>query len=213
MAKESGFSLLEILVATFVLSIVAAISVSLMAATMTAQSVNEDALERTANLDRLRVILREDIGQIARRTMRDEGGFTRRYIFAGANGGLSVAGETAEAGRLMAFTRHGRANPGAIRARSSLVFVEYILREDMIVRRTREYPDITSETLTAEQVLMRGVDDVQLEFWGGANWRESYFLAAVEAGGALPQAIRLRYTTERLGEIEHVVLGAEALSR
>ncbi|MBR9825933.1 MAG: type II secretion system minor pseudopilin GspJ [Alphaproteobacteria bacterium] len=213
MSKQAGFSLLEILVATFVFSLVTAIAVSLMVATMTAQEVNEDALERSAGLDRLRVVLREDFGQIANRSLRDEGGYTRRYSFAGDSDGLVLpgGGETDEL--LLSFARHGRANPGQIRPRSSLIYVEYFLDDGALIRRTRDYPDLADTTLTSEETLFDRLEDVELAFLIGSIWVASY-QAVAEAGGAnQPLAVRLRYTHPAFGEMEHIVATGEGLNR
>lgn len=212
MDRQAGVSLVEILVAAFVLSIVATIAVALMATTMTAQEANEAALARAADLDRLRVILREDFGQVALRPSRDEAGFSRRYIFAGDTEGLRIVGETEERGRILAFARHGRANPGYIRARSSLVFVEYLVRDNALIRRTREYPDLSSETLMVEQVLLQDIENLELSFWVGANWRADYILTLDAETRILPPAMRLRYQLTGAREIEHIVLSAEGFA-
>jgi len=211
MSRESGFSLVEILVASFVFAVIGAISVALMASTLTAQTVNEDALRRTADIDRLRVLLREDIGQIALRPMRDAQGFTRPYIFAGDTDGLALTGERSEDQRLLVFTRHGRANPGNLRRRSSLVYVEYRLRDGDLIRMTREYPDQSDTTLEREQILLSGVERLEVDFLLGVNWSSRVLVPVSTDGATLPPAIRLRYDTPGLGEMEHIVLTAEAL--
>ena len=68
--QEAGFSLIEILVATAVFAVVGVTSVSLLATTITAQDVNEAALDRINALDRVRVLLREDMGQVVQRPVR-----------------------------------------------------------------------------------------------------------------------------------------------
>ncbi len=214
MSRQAGFSLVEILVATFVFSLVSAIAVSLMAATMTAQDVNEAALERAEMIDRLRVIFREDIGQIADRSLRDDEGYTRRYIFAGDNDGIALAGEEGEEGRILSFVRYGRVNPGLVRPRGSLVFVEYIVRDDSLIRRTRDYADLSETTLTSEQVLLSGMEEIELGFFIGGTWRFSHI--STHSSGSdlnLPPAVRLRYELPGLGEVEHVVLTLSGLSQ
>ena len=139
--REAGFSLVEILVSVFVFAVIGTISVALMASSVGAREINSDVLERTAMIDRARTLLREDLGQIARRAVRDEAGYRDPWILAGAATGLADYETDATERVLMVFTRHGRANPGLIRPRSSLVHVTYLIRGGDLVRRVRDYPD------------------------------------------------------------------------
>lgn len=204
---DAGFSLIEVLVSVMIFAVIGTISVALMSASLTAQDVNRDALDRTAALDRTRTLLREDLGQIALRPVRDAEGYVQADIFAGDADGLTGVGDNREERILLSITRHGRANPGLLRPRSSLLHVQYLVRGDSLVRRTRDYPDATSQTRIDEQVLLERVSDVELELLVGASWTRRLHLPA-SGDGALPSAIRLRYHWPPLGEMEHVVLAA-----
>lgn len=204
---DAGFSLIEVLVSVMIFAVIGTISATLMSASLTAQDVNRDALDRTAALDRIRTLLREDLGQIALRPVRDAEGYIQADIFAGDADGLTGVGDNREERTLLSLTRHGRANPGLLRPRSSLLHVQYLVRGDSLVRRTRDYPDATSQTRMDEQVLLEQVSDVELELLVGASWTRRLHLPA-SGDGALPSAIRLRYDWPPLGEMEHVVLAA-----
>ncbi|WP_203291639.1 type II secretion system minor pseudopilin GspJ [Maricaulis parjimensis] len=203
---QSGFSLIEVLVSVFIFAVIGAISVALMSASLTAQDVNRAALDRMAALDRVRTLLREDAGQIVLRPVRDADGYPEREIFAADNDGLVRTGGPVRNERiLLSFTRRGRANPGLLRERSSLLHVEYLVRGEALIRRVRAYPDATDLTPDSEIVLLDAIRDVELDVLLGAAWSRRLL---VRAGGevGLPSAIRLRYDWDGMGEMEHVVL-------
>jgi general secretion pathway protein J len=208
---EAGFSLIEVLVSVFVFAVIGTISVALLASSLNAQEINREALDRTGMLDRTRTLLREDLGQIALRPVRDGEGYRRPEIFAGSGSGLRHAGAGEGERIVLVFTRYGRANPGLVRPRSSLVHVEYLVRDGDLVRRARDYPDAAPQTRIAEQVLAAGVTDVRIDFLTGAGWSRRALVAA-DGQGALPRAVRLRYSLPPLGNIEHLLLTPEARS-
>lgn len=208
--QDAGFSLIEILVSVFVFAIIGSISVALLSSTLNAQEVNEAALERVASLDRLRTILREDMGQIALREVRGEDGASSAMVFAGDMNGIAgvpqLAGETV----VLAFTRRGRANPGLVRPRSSLLHVEYLRRGEGLIRRVSEYPDAGSATPVSETVLLANAADIKIDYLSGAGWVRRAMIASGAGGASLPPALRLRYTLPRFGAIEHIVLTSGA---
>ena len=205
---ESGFSLIEVLVSVFVFAVIGGISVTLMSTSLNAQSVNRDALDRTGQLDRVRTLLREDAGQIVLRPVRDADGYRERTVFAADSDGIDLAGAGARDERIvLSLTRRGRANPGLLRARSSLLHVEYLVRDNSLVRRVRAHPDANLRTPDSESVLISGVSDVELDVLLGAAWtRRLQLVPGAQTG--LPAAIRLRYDWSGMGEMEHVVLTA-----
>lgn len=208
---DAGFSLVEILVGLFVFALAASMAVVMLAATVEGEAVNQEALERVEGLDRIRTVLRDDLGQIVERPVRDADGYVRDYLFAGTHAGVPTrAGQFDDDRLVLSFTRRGRANPGAIRPRSSLIFVEYRLRDGALVRRAANHPDMAAADDVRELVLAVDVKDFELEFFFGSSWgREA--LVPVEGNEiSLPQAVRLRYSAPVFGPVEHVVLTSQA---
>lgn len=208
--SEAGFSLIEILVATAVFAVVGVISVALLSTTITAQEVNDDALARINALDRARVLLREDIGQVVQRSARAQDGAVRPALFAGDVNGLVDRFTPQGDDVILSLTRRGRSNPGLLRARSSLIYVQYVLRDDRLIRRVSEHPDITPQTGWAEQVILEHADDVELGFMVGSTWQSRLATRPGQEGASLPRAVRLRLTTSQWGELEFLVLTSEA---
>ena len=174
---DAGFSLIEVLVSVFIFAILGAMSVAVLSSSLTAKDVSEASLARTAALDRMRTLMRDDLGQIADRPVRDADGYREPYRFAGDGNGLP-AGTGRQDRVLMRFTRHGQANPGLLRPRSSLVRVEYVLRDDRLVRRAWAYPDAAAAAVPSEQVLAEGVSALELDFLTGPTWMRRALLPA-----------------------------------
>lgn len=206
---EAGFSLIEILVSVFIFAIIGAISVALLSSTLNARSVNEDVLDQIARLDRLRSLLREDFGQIALRDVR--GGESDGLVFAGDRAGVTAMRPQSGEQVVLSFTRRGRANPGLVRARSSLLHVEYLVRGESLVRRVSDYPDLADATALSETVLLDQASDISLDFLAGTAWVRRAAVVSGAEGAGLPAAIRLRYTLPRLGDLEHIVLTSGAM--
>ena len=211
-SRDGGFSLVEILVGLFVFALASTMAVAMLAVTVDGDAANADALERVDALDRVRVLLRDDLGQLVERPVRDENGFVRDYVFAGAEAGVPQrAGRRDDDRVVLSFTRRGRANPGLMHARSSLVHVEYRIRDDQLIRRVYGYPDAATDSQVQDRVLVADLDGFELEFFLANGWSREALLPLAQAGeGALPQAIRLGYTLAGFGDVEHLVLTPEA---
>lgn len=204
---ESGFTLMEILVALTVFAVAASMAVGMLAVTVDAEAANAVALDRVESLERARTLLRDDMGQIVNRPVRDDDGATRNFVFVGAENGIGDrSARGADETVLMSFTRRGWANPGLLQPRSSLMRVDYVLQGDTIYRRVSAYPDRDAGTPQQDHLLLSGVSDVELEFLQGNSWSRRVLAPAFGGEGMIPRAIRLRYTLPEFGELEHLVM-------
>ena len=210
--QDAGFSLTEVLVSVFIFALIGLIGVGLMSTSLSARDQSSAVLERTARIDTARTLLREDLGQLALRPARDQDGRTAGFVLAGDVDGLSGPGVDAagDGTVILSFIRRGRSNPGMLRARSSLARVEYLLRDGDLVRRVLARPDGAGPHEAAQAVLVTDIEAVELEFLVGTSWTRRFGLRPGQRDVAPPRALRLRYRTPRLGEMEHVVLMAEA---
>tara|TARA_R110002096_G_scaffold122961_5_gene266221 strand:+ start:1341 stop:1994 length:654 start_codon:yes stop_codon:yes gene_type:complete len=208
--NQAGFSLLEILVASFVFALMASVAVTLLSASVQGSEQVDVALDRVGSLDRMRVMLRDDMGQLTTRAVRDADGTRDPVVFAAAAHGVTDRQKAAPTDIiLLVFTRGGAIDTSAGRTRSSLIRVEYVLRGDRIVRRVRGHPDAGLTDGFREQILIEGVSDVGLEVLNGTVWVDTMLVPAGQAA-ELPRAVRLHYSLAGLGRLEHLVLTSSA---
>lgn len=200
-----GFTLVEMLIALAVFALLAVAGAGLLGATLDGRKAAAAAVERLAELQRARMLLRDDIGQLRARRMRDVDGDRRPWQFLG--NARPVAGEP-----LMAFLRGGWTNPGMAEARSGLVYVEYRLEDGRLVRRLLPRPDPTRETPESRQVLLDGLTDLRLSFLVQGAWRDRWLVSADTDSGALPAAVALEADVAGLGRLRQLFLAPGASS-
>lgn len=211
---QSGFSLVEVLVAVLVFAIASAIGVAILTSALRAKGLQEEAVEEAATVQRVRALLREDVGQLVMRAYRGADGAVAPYVFAGSIDGADrlARQREGEPRDILILTRSGWANPGAARPRSTLQRVAWRYDGARLQRAAWAYPDAAATGAPSVITLAEGVSEPRLEFLFARTWRERVFLASGEVGGgAPPRAVRLSYTLPGGERVEHVVLapGAE----
>lgn len=204
--SDSGFTLVEVMVALFAMSLLTASGVALMSTTLTAKDEISERTTLLREIDLARATMKADIGQLARRPARDPYGMTGNVFF---QGGAMADGA---GDRLLAFTRRGWDNPGGLERRSSLQYVEYALEEGALIRRARVRPDAAPATPERARVLLEGVSDAEIAFLRGDQWSDEWIGAYGGKGASeLPQVIRLTLTIAGVGEVEQLFLTSEGV--
>ena len=199
---QRGVTLPELLVALFVFALISSVGVY---ALRLAVEGREQLTENDTSLREwqlARIIIRQDLMQIADRTARNEFGELQAGPFIG---GLGFSNRTPVAGEtpLVAFVRAGWANYDAQTPRSTLQYVEYVLKDRDIVRRTRPYIDDARDQPNRDRPLFQNVEDVSIDFLLGENSRGLDWSENWPAGASVaPSAVRLRFRNSEFGEIE-----------
>ena len=205
--REAGFSLIEVLVAVAVFAAVSAMATGMLAGALRSKAQGEATLEQLAAVQRTAALLREDIGQLTLRSVRNEEGLTDPRLFAADIGGTQAVRRAGEGREILVLTRTGWANPGAVQPRSTLQRVAWVLEEDRLYREARAYPDAARAVQPRRQLLIEGVEAVRIDVLAASVWINSARIAANdEAPASPPDAVRLRYETARFGVLEHIVL-------
>jgi general secretion pathway protein J len=179
--NSRGFTLVEMLVAMALFSLLAVAASSLLGVSLRNADVFARADAATRELQIARTIMRADFSQIARRPVRDAYGARTPTIFAG---GAAVAEKP-----ILAFVRYGWDNPGGVDPRASLQYVEYAVAGNALVRRSRPYLDPTPETPVTTATLLSDVSAAQVTFLSRGQWAETWVVATAQ--NALPEAIAL----------------------
>lgn len=178
-SAEHGFTLVEVVVALFVFSMLAVAGVSLLSFTVRAQSASARVLEDVSGERRLSALLIGDLGQAVPRVSRDEAGRPRPAF-------------QANQGRLLfAFVRGG-AKPQ---------HVEIRLEKGALVRVATPFVD--GAVAGAPLVLETGVERARLRFRTKSDWQDNW---QSERTDAIPRALELTVTRSGAAPVTRMFL-------
>lgn len=196
MTPARGFTLLELLVALSIFTVMAAMAYGGLSSVIEARGQVDAALERGQNLQRAVFRLQADLEQAAARGIRDEFGDPRPALAAEPDAGL-------------AFTRHGWRNP-LNEPRPHLQRVRYrIDGENRLLRHHWRVLDRAQDSAPVETVLLEDVERLEWRFLDdNREWRDRWPPLTAGAPPApdlrddrLPRVVELRLTTEDRGEM------------
>ena len=186
---HQGFTLLEVLIAIAIFSIVSLSSFTIFDTVLTGDNTAKIRNERQNELQRAFLIIERDVTQIARRSIRLEGESpTTQYIQSAED---SFASET----QAIAFVRHGWTNPGLLLPRSDMQSVVYRLVEETLERLHVNFVDAVVGEEPKVRPLIKDVTELAFEYYDGKKWQGQW------AGDKLPQAIAIEVTTTDYGVI------------
>ena len=191
MRGREGFTLVEVLVSLLIFALIAAAGAAVLGLSIDNRFAIKAASDRTADLQRMRSLLKADLGQAAGRRSR---GPTGRPVPQPMNG------PAAPGDPVLILTRAGWSNPGG-QARPSLQRVEYRLVEEQLERRVSSHLD--GARPGPPQVLYRGVRDLTVAFLKDGQEAPAYIVTAERP---LPDAVRIRMTLDGYGAIEQLFL-------
>ena len=199
---QSGFTLVEVMVALFALSILTVAGTAILTQALSAREQLSEHTGRLKEIELARAIIKSDIGQATTRPVRSTFGGASGLFF---DGGVAPDGEGA---RLLSLVRRGWANPGAMERRSSLQSVSYRLEDGNLIRVAPLRPDPFQSAQMRERIVLSGVRDVRVEFGAAGQW-SSVWRGSVDARGginALPDVVRLTLDLEDTGLLDQLFL-------
>ena len=196
--QQTGFTLLELLVAMAIFAVIGVLALGGLNAVATQQALARENLDELASLQRTVRYLTGDLAQLYPRWVRDELG-------QGLQAPLVSDGRQEY---LMVLTRGGWRNPAGL-FRGNLQRVRYRLDEGKLIR---EYWPVVDHPLGMEpraQTLLTDVEALRIEFLGDdKQWHEQWppLLASSNGtDGTSPRAARLTLTIAGWGDIERIV--------
>ncbi|MCB1878044.1 MAG: type II secretion system minor pseudopilin GspJ [Chromatiales bacterium] len=190
----AGFTLLELLLALAIFSLVSAMAYGGLKAVLDAAEVTNRQAGRLDELQRAFLRLETDLEQAAPRPIRDAYGDRQpamRYE-AGLSGTLE-------------FTRGGRPNPAGF-ARSDLERIAYRVKDKTLYRYSWLSLDRGDDTPPLELDLVSGVETLQVRFLGpSGEWDEDWPPRTDETDPrTLPKALGITLQVEGFGEVYRV---------
>lgn len=183
--RQAGFTLTEMLVALFILSILAVAGGNLLLRSTDAGRQIRDRDATIRALDIAQAFIRDDLESMISRAAQTPGAYGGPHTLVG--------GDTGRAGALLTFVRNGWINPEGMSPRSNLQTVRYQLTEKgELVREAWLRPDPVPSTPMTRRVLLEGVEAVDLTFWRGNEPSRYWDGKSDTSGEVLPDLVEIR---------------------
>ena len=189
--RQHGFTLLELLVALAIFSLVAVMAYGGLTTVLDQQFATEEVAGELAQLQKAYMVVQRDIEQIMPRPVRDEFGDSVAPLLGGAQ---------------LQITRGGWSNPAG-HPRSSLRRIGYALEEQQLIRYAWSVLDRAQNSEPLQQPLLDGLTEIRLRYLDGSKeWVDSWpALTTTTAGDAdvtvMPRAVEFQLEHERFGLI------------
>ena len=160
---QRGFTLLEILIAVAIFSLVSMATFSMLQITVKSSERFDEKANYLVELQRMQRLLQQDFSQVIARPIRDEFGDELPAVMTeGMNWGVAVE-----------FTRTGRLNP-LKKMRSNLQRVRYFFDGEHVIRRTWKKLDRAPAAPYFDQVVLKNVKTWNVILLGKSDWVERW---------------------------------------
>jgi len=192
--RGAGFTLLELLVAVGVFSILAAIAYSALQTVLSTREHTDEQMQHLAQLQTAFTVMERDIEQTVLRSVRDEFGTSLPALLSNV-----------DSGTIIELTRMGWRNPTSL-PRSYMQRVAYGLKDHTLVRRYWRELDRTQQSVPLESDLLSDVNGVEARFLDStAQWQTQWppLTASNQpsANVGLPKAVEITVDTKYWGKI------------
>lgn len=195
-SKSTGFTLLELLVALAIFSILAAMAYSGLNAVLNAREQTTQQADELAKLQMAIHFISRDIQQFVNRPIRNEFGDLQPALLGKID--------------QLAFTHAGWRNPTQ-QKRSQLRYVQYFVENKQLWYQYWSVLDRAQDSKPYQVKLLDGIEQMQLAFLDEANkWQTSWTISPQGATQdsrlnlVPPRAVKLTLETERWGEVQRL---------
>lgn len=178
--KEGGFTLIEVLLALFIFSLISAGSALALSSSLRGKAQVEARLSDLQAVSMARALITADMDNVILRPRRD--------ILGGQEPTLLSGGVD----NLLDFTRVGRINPGGIERRGDLQAVSYHFEDGQLIRRALSQVNPAPDTAVVDRVLLSGLADADIDFFRAEQDFPLAQIEITEASDTALTAIRLR---------------------
>ncbi len=197
--KNSGFTLLEVLIAIVIFALISLTSFSIFNTVIKSDESSQRHTKRMNELQRAFLIIERDLLQISMRTIRLNGE-------APLKGYLHTENNISSSTQYLGFVRQGWTNPGLLLPRSDLQSVAYQLNDTTIERLHFNFVDPVQGEEPKVRKLLSEVSALRFEYFDGKKWQKE------NENNELPLAIAIEIDTEDYGVIRRQFLVASDVS-
>ncbi|MGB0936307.1 MAG: type II secretion system minor pseudopilin GspJ [Colwellia sp.] len=194
--KEQGFTLLEVLIAIAIFSVISLTSFTLLDTVLRGEESSKLRTEKNNELQTAFIVIERDLTQIARRTVRLNGEAPTAQFLQTDNDNYASDGEG------LGFVKHGWSNPGLLLPRSDLQAVAYRLSDEKLERLHFNFVDAVNGEEAKSRILMSEVNSLAFEYYYGKKWQKELI------SSKLPRAIAMEIDVEGFGLIRRQFLVA-----
>jgi general secretion pathway protein J len=194
--KEQGFTLLEVLIAISIFSVVSLAGFTIFDTVLRGEESSKIRTERQNELQRAFLLIERDFTQIVKRTLRLNGEAPQATFLQTADDSFL------DNDQAIAFVRGGWTNPNLLLPRSEMQSVAYRLNEGTLERLHFNFVDAVVGQEPRVRKLLSDVDSINFEFYDGKKWQKKW------SGNTLPLAIAIEVDTLDFGLIRRQFLVA-----
>ncbi|MFT4806947.1 MAG: general secretion pathway protein J [Paraglaciecola sp.] len=191
----SGFTLIEILVAMAIFTIIGLASTGVLTSVINSDQLSSERFAKLEELQRAMLTIERDLLQIVPRAVRING----EPVSAVITGGEDIFDSDADG---LGFVRLGWHNPQMLLPRSSLQAVGYRIQEEQLQRLFGNYVDNVIGYEPKVKVLLSDIEDFKVSFLTEIEqleepeeWKDTY------SNTTLPIAISITIISRTFGEI------------
>jgi general secretion pathway protein J len=203
--KQTGFTLLEVLLAIGITALIGVSSYTLLSQTIRTRDHLSDQAETLRQVQLASTIIQNDLRQISARVIRDQYGDHQPALKVG---GYSLYG-------FLEFTRSGVSNPLKLN-KSNMLRVAYQLEDDRLIRNSWAVLDQAPDSTPREQTLLKEVLETEVKVLAKDKWisvwpNNEEQLPSASSLSELPKAISFKLVFENGKEINWIerILGGE----
>jgi general secretion pathway protein J len=190
---KNGFTLIEILVATFIFTLVSMIATSALHTIFNSQSATEKSAAALTDLQIALLLLGRDIEQSINRPITNAHD-RQEAAFRGTRDTIT-------------FTHAGFANPLGQLQRSTLQRTQYSIIKEQLIRTTWPVLDQAPQTLPSQRILLRAVTDLRFEYLDyQKKFQTNWPAADPKQAAPLPHAVRVFLTLKNWGTLSQLYL-------
>lgn len=194
MKRQSGFTLVELLLAMLIFALLGLASAFVLNQMLNSDEISNQQREHLQDMQFAVLMLERDVRQMVARPLRARPR-EQRSIYV-----LSDGRTTDSDADGLAFVRAGWSNPNAMLPRSTLQPVLYRLRENVLQRISADYVDDVSGRPYVQD-LLADVEDFRIRFIHNGEETDEWAVP-----GALPEVVIVSLTTAEYGLIERWLL-------
>lgn len=187
--QQQGFTLLEILIALAIFSLIGIASSQVLHSVLASDSVSQQSAKELTRLQRSYQIIQRDVMQMVARNVRLNGQAPSSTHIVTGDG--VIDGEDQD----IVFARLGWRNPAQMFPRGTTQVVGYRLVENKLQRLHHLYPDQESGVEPKAVDLLEDVEALKFEYFANKQWQEKW------EKPNLPQGVAFIVTTKKYGEL------------